>query len=934
MALPSFSGKPALLTMIRTLIMRDEERALGPLPIVCLIREDAAGVRLTSALQAELHEAQPDAVPCARVVASEPRPKAAEPEEGVASPAGGDPGAVLPLLHALSEQLAERFGGNRLRFPHYRLADWLTRQVIAEDSADRRAELLRRMVERLGPGATVSLVSAAADNAPSAPIRLILLFFARFWPIARTWLWLSGAVPGWGRQIRWFMRQTYMSPRPAGDFLGFALRLTVERSQDGELRPRGTEELRQVRLLLVHAFLQDLRAGYRRRPWRISAWRRTGNPVALVDGLRAGDRGEKLLSLISDVRNETGQDDPLLVIAEFDDRDSVWAGAPRRPAVAAEADGAWLDELVSRRHHMEPDAWRLAFTIALGGAPEGPADGHADFTPPKPPLAARPHVLASATIAVVLAAGGCLAWVGMPYVRAKCALFDHGGVAVMLIDGECVGYSDADSQLFDNPESSSGAAVRLRLAERAVFRQNACAAEALANDPEQQRLTVVYLAGFSADRDEEAWSSAQAEELEGLLLRQIEQNGKAETDGRCGHGGGPYLRIVIANGGSRMRYADRVVEDQLGHLIRDDPYVIGVVGLDRTVIETERAISELGNLGVPVLTTTLSGEGIVHDSPLYFQMVPSNSIQARLVADYASKVPYKGRRVSRVHIFYPKIGASAGMSNDLYVTSLVNALKDSLSSVGVRREVYEYSVDHGSLKFGKKPPTACSGRPGDMIFYAGRHEDFAGFLKAVFTGCNRPSRTTPIVADDAISRFPADVSAHDTNVPAQVDIDFVTKGSSVVLAGQACPGRGSTASGQTGNTTLATFCRRLHVLYEREQNEDTTRTFKIGNVRWAGERVGLAYDAASMLLMAAQAPYDRRDLGIPYEPSRAAVAQQLRDQRYGGVIGDYRFAASRVQDGMNIAIVRVVDVLASGKPPVCQYMAAYNREKARVPCPR
>jgi hypothetical protein len=47
-----------------------------------------------------------------------------------------------------------------------------------------------------------------------------------------------------------------------------------------------------------------------------------------------------------------------------------------------------------------------------------------------------------------------------------------------------------------------------------------------------------------------------------------------------------------------------------------------------------------------------------------------------------------------------------------------------------------------------------------------------------------------------------------------------------------------------------------------------------------------------------------------------------------------RFAASRVQDGMNIAIVRVVDVLASDKPPVCQYMAAYNREKARVPCPR
>ena len=61
------------------------------------------------------------------------------------------------------------------------------------------------------------------------------------------------------------MRQQYLAPRQSVTFLGFAERLTAG-WRDGE-------QPAQVDKLLLHAFLEDLRQAYRRRP---------GGPVGLA----------------------------------------------------------------------------------------------------------------------------------------------------------------------------------------------------------------------------------------------------------------------------------------------------------------------------------------------------------------------------------------------------------------------------------------------------------------------------------------------------------------------------------------------------------------------------------------------------------------------------------------------------------------------------
>src|SRR5204863_844435 len=109
-----------------------------------------------------------------------------------------------------------------------------------------------------------------------------------------------------------FIHQPFLTPTLSrGGFLGFATRLAV--------KPRTDNDRRQVHLLLVHAFLEDLRQAYRRRPWRLRGWRHTAHAVILLDEA-APNQGEpvglgaELLRLISEVRNETGLLDPLLVI--------------------------------------------------------------------------------------------------------------------------------------------------------------------------------------------------------------------------------------------------------------------------------------------------------------------------------------------------------------------------------------------------------------------------------------------------------------------------------------------------------------------------------------------------------------------------------------------------------------------------------------------
>ncbi|MGV9301662.1 hypothetical protein ACWDNU_46970, partial [Amycolatopsis sp. NPDC003676] len=327
-----------------------------------------------------------------------------------------------------------------------------------------------------------------------------------------------------------------------------------------------------------------------------------------------------------------------------------------------------------------------------------------------------------------------------PLGGAPCSLWPWtGGVSVALRDGECVGYSDNAAQLFaDDPE--------LTAMQREVFRLNEQATKARASNPDRPLVSLVYFAGLSYADTNVRYPHAQVEELAGLAVQQRRALLASDESE-------PLLRVVIANGGSDMRQASWVVEHALRGLVADDPSVLGVVGIDRSTDETRTAIARLGELGVPAVATTLSADGLDRASPLYFQAAPSNTVQARLVADYVqgAREPNGAPRYDKVTIYHPEA------ADDLYVTTLVADLQAELAGRGVAQQSLSWREQQELYRF----PAPCETEGADrrtLLFFAGRNADFPTFAKAVSRGCLSGAGPA-ILGNDAVTRLITDPKA-------------------------------------------------------------------------------------------------------------------------------------------------------------------------------
>jgi ABC-type branched-subunit amino acid transport system substrate-binding protein len=460
------------------------------------------------------------------------------------------------------------------------------------------------------------------------------------------------------------------------------------------------------------------------------------------------------------------------------------------------------------------------------------------------------------------------------------------GVSVRLVDvagdQQCVGYSDSSAQVFGDSE-------RLQHAQRSIFEENEQAEAAHELNPERPYISIVYFGGLTHQETDVNTDDALAEDLEGILLRQSQQNGTSRSE--------PLLRVIVANGGVEMRRADYVARELLGPLVDADRTIMGVVGFDRTVDQTERAIARFGALGVPTVGTPLTGSGLVDRSPLYFQLVPSNTKQAELVANYARRV---GARA--VTVYHRPLGTS-----DTYVKTLVGelaktnpaALKDVAwkRSAGDLDSLCADATDHSR----------------DLVFYAGREEEFGDFLRAVTDGCTK-AQLPRIVASDAISRFMADKkSREDIRLQGGIRVAYVGMGSLVVLAGRQC--NDGKSSFESGGLLLANFCRGYHTL--RVDLVAQLGEENAPSASWPGERVGLTYDATGLFVDAVR---QMRRLNSAAEPHRAAVAQLFRERSFNGVTGRIDFSRSRIGDQRNLALLEIADIVAPDSDPVCVYL--------------
>ncbi len=863
--------------------------------MLCLIG-DTAGDAVLSALKTRLDQAAPHKVPFAAVNATEAIGQCAR---RWADTGRGTP--LLPLLDELRDVLmADRFGRNALgRFRHYDLADWLTGQRLPPDrSRNTRAitgVLQHWYDESDNPAASPGTLETVAESIWMKVGIALLIAWHR--PL-RFRLWVR-RVPLVGREPRWLMRQPFMVPGHSTRFTGFAERLTEGR--------RDKENLVQLKKLLVHAFLRDLRTAYRPRGLRPARWRRTAYVVVLLDGISEENGGWELLRLINDVRNESAEHDPLLVVAAAEEKPPCLSDERRiRPVsqIRAELDD-WYRELPARRQLLQPDARFLVSKLPaqeeIGTNPPTDADESAWSTlgavhPHKPPPLTRKPVIAAALIAVLLATvltGG--RWLEVRWSN-ECLPNTAAGVAVQWLDKqrECVGYSDDTTHVF-------GTDPRLRAGQLAVFEHNALAKQLHAENPRRPLVSVVYFADLSHPIASPGSDASTSEELEGLLIRQRQQNRKDLTE--------PLLRVIVANGGDKMAAARIVVDDLLGPLIRDDGTVLGVIGMALTVDATESAVGALGDLGVPVVATTLTGEALPRRSPIYFQLVPGNDVQAELVAEYSR---YLDKSVT---VYHPPL-------SDNYLRSLVENLAAALGEDGAARQ-WGRQVGEVDIVCGRDT----------IAFYAGRENDFPGFLREVVNRCK--NERPVIIGDDTVTRFVAQSNERLRDEFNNVTISYVSLGSRIVLAGRSCRTE-SSPGGKTESQFLNTFCAGHRGIREATTGNSATADFarrlaESGDyLPWPGERIGLAYDAGGLFIDAVRRNQNRMRVASPgtvtpsettdYRPHRATIAQELREpSAFEGASGPFTFDKSRTAVARPLAILTIDNIHDLDEVPTCSY---------------
>ncbi|MET7708269.1 hypothetical protein [Micromonospora sp. NPDC005413] len=744
------------------------------------------------------------------------------------------------------------------------------------DADDTRAALVRRLRDRRGPRTPEALPSGG--DAVSIVSQVLLWLVRRAVPGVVFRAAVSGRVPVLGRHYNWFMRQQYLAPRQSVTFLGFAERLTAG-WRDGE-------QPDQVNKLLLHAFLEDLRQAYRRRPWRPSDWRRTAYPALLLDHVAPGNVGAELVRLIGDVRTETGRNDPLLIVAS--------GGQPPpelpEPHPLTEADEAydeWAEALPEMRRLRRPAAWLVA--LRPDDTDTGPPSrgGVRPFSAPDPPWWSR-RFLPAVLCLVLLAAAG--AWAGSRWGPGCHPSLTGGRVSVEVVaSGECVGYSDSDAQVFNNDPGQDG----LRTIQQRIFAQNRAAEEVWQrSDRRRPFLTLVYLGTLTGNRtraDEESYVS-EREELEGMATAQY-----ALLKESAGADGAALLRIVVANGGRQMIYADRAVA-MLAELARDDPTVLGVVGLVESRTSTARALRELNQVGLPVLAPTLSADRMDANSRLYLQISAPNADQVKMVDAYARQV----LKVDEAHVYYTTLEGSS-LTEDLYVGTLVDGLRQRFGARITRLDEW---------RTGQRLTGEC-GYPG-LLFYAGRWTEFDGFLRALRECGGNPPRH--LVADDSANRYMANPGLR-AAAPGNLPVTYVSKASLATCdALRAAEDRRDDA-----RASFLSWIQADDLLDPPRCRPDSGRQ--------VGERVSLAYDAAMMMVRSVESLAARLHHADPrqrWEPTsvnpvgvHAEVLRQNAGQGYPGVAGLIRFTPDSGEPvDKRLALMRVEQVPNVAAAPV------------------
>ena len=770
-----------------------------------------------------------------------------------------------------------------------------------------RSGLLKRLAGALlSPASLVPALLVAAVSALLAHLAVtpLLAFSAGTLIVAAVILAIRqnlGPLSWLSRASLWFVTTTFLvpavaaaaaSPSLAGWWRGrnprrswlarkARTRLVIQQLSLAQYGPRGSsaagdrDRAWQFYLQLrVLALLEDLRANY--RPWTLDLRRRkrTCPPVAFLAHVTESNGGLPLLRAISDVHSRRSEQDPLLVVAGV----PVGEDVEHRRAVAADRDDGtrrlyetWVSAMGVDQSPSRGSAWPWVLRPRL--APQAPGPG------PQPrPVARQPRWAPlwpyPALAAVLVAAAGLGIWQNWQDCGDGLGSAAHDLVRSPLSPGQCVGIDTTNSTVFvpagGGPRlTGAGAGVTLAAVERGIIAQNQVADAG-------PHVTIVYagaLTSSAATGAGQAQAAGAAGELAGAYAWQRYVNTyQAER-----------LRIDIANGGQDLA-SQVVMARKIAVAARQDPTIVGVIGLGRDTPTSQEAVQDLASAGLPVVDTTNSDDSLAAGNWNYFGLGATNGQEAAALR-------------SRLPAGHGQPAVILERDDDRYSSQQAAAARAMLTAAGyqvLEPPGYPAQDDHGEFHSIAGPGSdACAARPA-VVYLAGRSDDLPNLLYLMQSQSPCFAGRVTVISGDDLTKYGLP-GAGLVTLPSYVRIFYAAQ----TDVGQTGPGSGLLLDLQRalGVSVPGQYCNAL---------------FSDGTV-------ALSFDAAQVLYEAVSAEADSGDGW-----GRAGVPTFLRlTPLTSGATGPIALASARHA----IAIVELTP-----SPLVRQYRPAAGPAPARLAC--
>ncbi|MEU4227416.1 ABC transporter substrate-binding protein [Nonomuraea sp. NPDC026600] len=608
-------------------------------------------------------------------------------------PPGGDPDDPESWLPAPGTHTGYRMFKERLK-------EWQRSSRDTDRGRRTSADFLARAATTWVPVGTLAVwwFNGPADLVGLAPWVLGLVV-AALGTTGQAFFSIRGTLfTGWLRKQPYERRKRFDRPAP------YALRLA---NADDE----------EIKRLLVHALMRDLREAYKKWiiPW--PSWGRGQYALLLIEVADPAGINAEFLQLLEETTKKTGMLPPMVVLA------AVPSVPPGPPTESEE-----LDELAKA-----VGRWRAAARLRV---PDLRIGVHATAVPA---AGEYPQVLPRRKRAL-----GYWTAIGLLLVLPFALVFwvqrdraaHCGGLEwAERIGTECVGVVNA---IGDTPDG-----LLVDDVKELVKKIDANNAYAIGSG---RYVSVVVFGEYSITKTEanDTRLAAAVSELEAVE----EQQRTASTT--------PRLRVLIANAGDNFLHGRRAAQ-LVTELAARDPHVMGVIGLPRSVEGVSQAIEELHLAKIPMVSSTATADrlGYVGDSadakqsgqpsPYYFQVGPTNFREATLGARFARKMllPHVAKPVAVI--------VRDASTTDQYTTNLADDFVTALKAQGITvKELKDYSVESGGIQ--EAAVGACGLKP-DVFLYAGRASEFLGFLSSVEgSGC----KEAKVIAGDDVVKAMSD----------------------------------------------------------------------------------------------------------------------------------------------------------------------------------